>query len=64
MSKTMTQAEYSRYRGVSKVSVLNWRRRGAIVMVGDFVDVVASDRYLDYERPRFNRGGRATEKPT
>jgi hypothetical protein len=60
--QTMTQAAYARYRGVSKVTVLNWRRRGAITMRGDLVDVEASDKFLN-GRPEKYRGGTATRRP-
>jgi hypothetical protein len=59
--KTMSQGQYARHRGVSKVTVLNWRRRGAIFMRGDLVDVEASDNFLN-GRPTKYRGG-TTSRP-
>jgi hypothetical protein len=53
----MTEAEFARHRQVSRVTVLNWKRRGAIIMRGSFVDVEPSDAALN-ERLEVYRGGR------
>jgi hypothetical protein len=53
----MTEAQYSRWRKVSRVSVMRWKQRGNIVMRDDKVDVVLSDAALN-ERPESYRGGR------
>lgn len=59
----MTQAEYSRHRGVVRSTVTVWKNRGRLVIdAKGRIDVAASDRALD-ERPKVYRGG-STEAPT
>lgn len=57
-----TQAEYSRYRGVSKKTVTIWKQQGRIKLINGFVDVVASNKMLA-GRPEVYRGGRVTPFP-
>lgn len=59
----MTQAEYSRHRGVVRSTVTVWKNRGRLVIdAKGRIDVAASDRSLD-ERPKTYRGG-STEAPS
>lgn len=59
----MTQAEYSRHRGVVRSTVTVWKNRGRLVMDAEGrIDVAASDLALD-ERPKTYRGG-STEAPS
>ena len=43
----MTKTEYARYRGVSQPNVSKLARNGVLVMRGDKIDVVATDKVLD-----------------
>jgi len=47
MKSLVSQAEYAKHRGMNRSSVTRLRRRGGLVMVGQMVDVEASDRELD-----------------
>lgn len=49
----MSQTEFSRYRGVSRMTVYRWCQRGNIALDrwGELVDVEKSDRMLDEDRP-------------
>ena len=58
MPDLLTQAEYSRDRGVSRQTVTQWKREGILVMNGSLVDKIASDRSLE----KNGRGG-VTKKP-
>jgi hypothetical protein len=58
----MSEAEFARQRQVSRQTVMTWKRRGNIVMIGGQVDVGASDRMLA-DRPEVYRGGTATQRP-
>lgn len=57
----MTEAQYSRWRKVSRVTVMNWKNRGNIVMRDNLVDVHASDAALN-SRPETYRGGTTSAK--
>lgn len=46
----MTQAEYARTRGVSRAAITKWKKESRIEMVGDMVDVEASDAKLQRTR--------------
>ena len=50
---TATQAEFARMKGVSRTAVTKWKDQGRIVMVGNLVDVEASqERLLRYASHR------------
>lgn len=56
-SGELSQAEYSRYRGVSRKTVTVWKTKGELVLsASGLVDVAASDARLA-SRPQVNRGG-------
>jgi hypothetical protein len=57
MGDFVSQAEFSRRRGVSRKSVTVWRRYGLVVMRGGLVDVDASEARLA-ERPDIIKGGK------
>ncbi len=62
-SSFVTQAEFSRHRGVSRKTVSVWKSRGLLVLRSDgLVDVAASDKRLS-ERPFRYRGGLTTQLP-
>ncbi len=62
-SSFVTQAEFSRHRGVSRKTVSVWKVRGLLVLSPDgLIDVAASDRKLN-ERPLRYRGGLTTQLP-
>ena len=46
----MSQAEYARTRGVSRAAITKWKRENRIEMIGDMVDVEASDAKLQRTR--------------
>ena len=43
----MTKTEYARYRGVSQPYISKLARNGVLVMRGDKIDVMATDKVLD-----------------
>ena len=45
--RLMTKTEYARYRGVSQPYVSKLARNSVLVMRGDKIDVVATDKVLD-----------------
>lgn len=53
----MTQADFARRHDVSRKTVTKWKQSGLITMVGDCVDVEASDERL--RKYRFAQDGRA-----
>jgi hypothetical protein len=59
-TKFLTPAQFGRRHGVSRVTVLTWRKRGFVVMApdGKRVDVAASEILLA-DRPQKYRGGSA-----
>jgi hypothetical protein len=46
MAELLSQAEYARYRGVSRKTTTQWKSEGILVMVGKKVDRDASDQAL------------------
>lgn len=58
----MSQAEFARYRGVSRKAVTDWKKAGLLVLTsGGQIDVAATDLLLN-ERPESYRGG-VTNRP-
>ncbi len=71
MPDFLTQAEYSRHRGVSRKTVTQWKREGILVMKGNLVDRAASDQALQNngrgsvtKRPKSNNPGNNVGKET
>ena len=62
MGDFVSQAEFSRRRGVSRKSVTVWRRHGLVVMRGELVDVDASEARLA-ERPDIIKDGKTNRGP-
>lgn len=61
MNETVTQAEFSRLREVTRAAVSLWKSKGLLVLTEDgLVDVDATDAKLA-ERPTVNRGGVAKQ---
>lgn len=57
----MTEAQYSRWRKVSRVTVMRWKQAGSIIMRDNRVDVALSDAALN-ERPKTYRGGTTSKR--
>lgn len=56
---TATQADFARLKSVSRATVTNWKRQGRIVMIGDLVDVEASQNRLLRNSSHRAKGGLA-----
>jgi hypothetical protein len=57
-----TQAEYARHRGVNRSHICRLAQRGILVLVGQLVDVAASDAVLD-DRPTYDDPAPAAPQP-
>lgn len=58
----MTQSDFAKSRGVSKMAVSQWKKKGLLVFTSDgLVDVAASTALID-SRPVVNRGGKAARQ--
>lgn len=62
---TTTKSEYAAHRGVSPAMITRWRKASRIVMVGDRVDVAASDALLNdtLDPARGGHGGKSGRTP-
>jgi hypothetical protein len=56
MEPFVSQAEFARYRGVSRFAVTHWKRRGLLVMKDGRVDVAASETLIDARPEKFQGG--------
>jgi len=62
MDEFLSQAAFSRARGVSRKQVTVWKQTGLLVLRGKLVDVEASEKLID-ARPEKFRGGVTNRRP-